>query len=76
MSMAISNLIQARQAKEQVKEHFGRLANLAGIGITRRGDRYAVQVSLAEPLGTATALPDEIAGVPVVVRIVSVAHQQ
>ncbi len=69
-------LLEARSAKEKAKQIFSRYGFVNGIGLTRLGDRYAVKVNFeTEPLDPAS-LPDEIEGVPVVVRIVGPLHKQ
>lgn len=76
MSDAQRSLAHARDAKERGKALLANLHTVAGIGITRRDGRYAVQVSLAGPSLDSASVPDEIAGVPVVVRVVGEVHKQ
>lgn len=64
------SLDEARAAKAQAAETFGRLAEVAGIGITRVGNGYGLKVNLSRLPRTATALPTEIDGVPVRIDIV------
>jgi hypothetical protein len=69
-------LIEARSAKEKAKQIFSRYGFVNGIGLTRLGGRYAVKVNFeTEPFDSAN-LPEEIEGVPVVVRIVGPLHKQ
>lgn len=69
-------LIEARSAKKKAKQIFSRFGFVNGVGLTRLGDRYAIKVNFeVEPLNSAN-LPDEIEGVPVVVRIVGPLHKQ
>jgi hypothetical protein len=76
----VLGLEQARAAKSQAKELFGRFGIVNGVGLTRLGDRYAVKVNFATepqpPAGGDGELPREIAGVPVVVQVVGRVHKQ
>jgi hypothetical protein len=57
-------------AKAPAAEAFGRLADVAGIGITRVGEGYGLKVNLSHLPPDADPLPTEIAGVPVRVEVV------
>lgn len=69
MGKAVS-LEEARAAKAPAAEVFGRLAQVAGIGITRVGQGYGLKVNLSHLPPDAPSLPSEIAGVPVRVEMV------
>ena len=61
---------EARAAKAQALEIFRRLGVVAGIGITRVDNGYALKVNLREPLRPGVAPPTTVEGVPVRVAIV------
>ena len=69
------SLDQARAAKASAAAAFGRLAEVAGVGITRVGDGYGVKVNLSRPPDT-TGLPTEIDGVPIQVEIIGPIRKQ
>jgi len=69
-------LDEARAAKGLAAEAFGRLAAVAGVGITRIGRGYGLKVNLAEAPSPAAALPSEIAGIPVRVEVVGKIRKQ
>jgi hypothetical protein len=62
-----ATLDEARAAKEKVRLALADRPEVTGIGITRRGDGYAVKVDLARPCA---AVPPAVGGVPVHVEIV------
>ncbi len=76
MSAHDLELERVRAAKEEGKRVFERHGTLAGIGITRVGERWALRVSFAAPPRDPLLLPQEIAGVPVVVRVVGPVRKQ
>lgn len=59
-------LEQAQVAKIKVKRLLAGAAEVAGIGVTRVGDDYAVKVNLSAP---GAEIPDNIDGVPVRVEV-------
>lgn len=61
-------LEEARAAKPEAQSVFGRLAKLAGVGITRIGEGYGLKVNLESAADG--VLPKEVAGVPVQVEVV------
>jgi predicted ATP-grasp superfamily ATP-dependent carboligase len=61
---------QARAAKEQLAKAIRGTPGVVGVGLTKRGEGYAVKVNLREPLPPERALPDRVGGVPVVTEIV------
>jgi hypothetical protein len=69
------SLDEARAAKASAAAAFGRLAEVAGVGITRVGDGYGVKVNLSRPPDT-PGLPTEIDGVPIQVEIVGPIRKQ
>ena len=70
------SLDEARAAKAPAAEAFGRLAEVAGIGITRIGKGYGLKVNLTHLPRGAASLPTEIAGVPVRVEVVGQIRKQ
>jgi hypothetical protein len=69
-------LDEARAAKGLAAEAFGRLAEVAGVGITRIGRGYGLKVNLSEAPSSRAALPSEIAGIPVRVEVVGKIRKQ
>lgn len=65
-----TTLDEARIAKAKAMAQFENLPSLAGIGITSVGTGYGVKVNLSEPLDSASKLPSDIGGVPLVVAVV------
>ena len=64
------SLERARAAKESAKAQLSSLPGLAGIGITKVGDDFAIKVNLREPLPAGVSAPERIDGVPVCVEVV------
>jgi hypothetical protein len=75
MSVSIE---QARVAKGKVKDLFSASPSLqralAGVGIGRIGDDYAVKVNLSQPLENA-GLPDSLDGVPIELEVIGKIHK-
>lgn len=69
-------LQKARAAKAAVLKEFRRLPNLAGIGITKVSDGYAVKIDLSEPMPQDKKLPAEVGGVPIAIEVVGRARVQ
>ena len=67
---------QARTIKPRAVEVFGRVARLAGVGITRIGDGYGLKVNLVEAPAAKTQLPSDIDGVPVRIEVVGVIRKR
>lgn len=63
-------LDQARAVKRIAGDLFARISDVAGVGITREGNDYAVKVNLREHPGSEVVLPKEINGVSIQVEIV------
>lgn len=63
-----ANLDAARAAKERVRSLLAHGGEAAAVGVARRPDGYAVLVTLRRPMQP-EALPAEISGVPVEVRV-------
>ena len=76
MSARVIPLQEARAAKERAKKMFRRFGKVNGIGITKQGDSYAVQVNFAESPEKQVSLPTDIDGVPVVVHVVGRIRKQ
>lgn len=66
----------ARAAKARVRELFGELARITGIGVTQRDGVYCVKVNLAEPPEPDAELPESIDGVPVVLHVTGPIRKQ
>jgi hypothetical protein len=67
--MAISR-DQARAAKDAAKQVLADVPGVVGIGLTKRGDDYALKVNLQSDLPEGVEVPERIHGVPVTVEIV------
>ncbi len=63
-------LDQARAAKPRVHELLRDVPQLAGVGITRVGEGYAVKVNLSAASEDGIDLPTEVDGVPIRIEIV------
>ncbi|MBK8230688.1 MAG: hypothetical protein IPK72_08935 [Candidatus Eisenbacteria bacterium] len=74
--MSMASLDSARAAKTKALKLFSRKRHVGGIGITRLGAKYAVQVNLEEPQTPRQSFPTEIDGVPVVIRVTGVIRKQ
>ena len=70
VKMKACTLEEVRAAKPEATKVFGRVARLAGVGITRLGAGYALKVNLTEPAEDPTKLPSKVNGVPVQVEVV------
>jgi hypothetical protein len=66
----------ARAAKGKARTVFARYGHVNGVGITRKGDDYAVKVNLSSDPDAPCEYPEEIDGVPVVVHVVGPIHKQ
>jgi hypothetical protein len=64
------DLDQVRAAKSEALTAFGRLAKVAGIGITRTGKGYGLKVNLQTAPDISVVLPKEIRGVPIRIEVV------
>jgi hypothetical protein len=64
------SLERARAAKESAKALLGSLPGLAGVGITKLGEDYALKVNLREALPPGMSVPERIDDVPVCVEVV------
>jgi hypothetical protein len=76
MSIEVQRLAKAREAKEKAREIFARFGPVNGIGLARRGDGYAVKVSFAVEPRDRAQMPQEIGGVPIIVRVLGPLHKQ
>lgn len=59
-----------RAAKGPALKIFGDLVEVAGVGITRVNDGYALKVNLRHPPPASVELPGQINGVPVRLEVV------
>lgn len=62
-------LDEARVAKPEALRVFGKLTELAGVGITRSGQGYGLKVNVRHAPAPGVVLPERIAGVPVKVEV-------
>ena len=72
--MKAHTLEEARAAKTEAEAVFSSLASVVGVGITRVGVGYGLKINLSED--AKTALPTEVAGVPIQVEIVGRIQKQ
>ena len=72
--MDSTDLDRARAVKEQARLIFSQRATVAGVGITRIGDRYGMKVNLSAPPSPDADLPATIDGVPIRVEVVGTIH--
>jgi hypothetical protein len=63
-------LEQARAAKESAKALLAALPGVAGVGITKIGEDYALKVNLSAPLPSGVSAPKHIGDVAVLVEVV------
>ena len=70
MTKADEQLEAARAVKEKASRIMARFGHVCGVGITRREGVYAVQVNLEDEPTHREQIPEQIDGVPVVVRTV------
>ncbi len=68
--MNTTTLEQARAAKPRVHELLRDVLPLAGVGITRVGEGYAVKVNLSETSRDGIDLPTEVDCVPIRFEVV------
>jgi hypothetical protein len=61
---------EVRAVKSEALGEFKRVADVAGIGITRIGKGYGLKVNLQKLPGRKVVLPTEIAGIPVRIEVV------
>jgi hypothetical protein len=66
----VITLQRARAAKATAKSELARVPQVAGIGLTKVGDDYALKVNLREALPRGVQVPKRIDGVPVCVEVV------
>lgn len=74
--MSNATLEQARAAKERVKEQWGHIPSLVGVGINQVHGGFGVKVNLSEPAPPGTSLPESIDGVPVLIEVVGRIHKR
>ena len=71
--MAVS-IEQARDVKQKAGDLARAAAAVAGVGLTRVGNSYAIKINLREP--TAKKLPQQLDGVPIVYEVTGIARPQ
>jgi len=64
----MSSIDDARAAKAKALAIFEKIAQISSVGLVRKGDGYAVKVSLEQEMDDDAVWPKEIDGVPVVVK--------
>jgi len=74
--MNSTTLQQARAAKPRIHDLLRDIPQLAGVGITRVDEGYAVKVNLSAPSDAAAPLPNEFEGVPIRIEIVGAISNQ
>ncbi|MHC5537312.1 hypothetical protein ACYOEI_03640 [Singulisphaera rosea] len=74
--MSTASLEQACAAKERVKELWGHIPSLVGVGINRVDGGFGVKVNLSESAPTGTSLPESIDGVPISIEMVGPIHKR
>lgn len=70
----MSNLNDARKAKEKAIKLFSKKKEVAGIGISEINKKYAIIINLYHPIKF--CLPEEIDGFPIIVRVVGEVKKQ
>jgi hypothetical protein len=75
MKSSVPTLEEARAAKIRAKEVFHKLADVAGIGITRLETGYGIKVNLQKQPSPQVSLPSELDGVPIQLEITGGAHK-
>jgi hypothetical protein len=75
MSKACS-LEEVRAAKPIVEKELAGLADVVGVGITRIGAGYGIKVNVSRPPADPSAIPAEVAGVPVRAEVVGTIRKQ
>jgi hypothetical protein len=68
--MKTNNLEEARAAKSHAAQVFGRLATVAGVGITKVNEGYGLKINLQTAPAKGVSLPTEVDGVPVKIEVV------
>jgi hypothetical protein len=68
--MTDSTLGDARRVKQKVAEIARAAGPIAGVGLTKVGNSYAVKVNFRESQAIDGGLPDSVDGVPVVYEVV------
>lgn len=68
--MTACTLAKARATKRRAHSTFAALADVVGVGITRRGEGYALKVNLRSAPASGVTLPEDVNGVPVHVEVV------
>ena len=76
MAGRTKQLEAARAAKAKARRFFSRFGEVSGVGITRKGNDYAVKVNMKSAPRGQSKWPDEIDGVPVMVDIVGTIRKQ
>ena len=70
------NLDLARAAKSKAKEIFSGYGNVVGVGITQINGTPGIMVAMENTNADTANFPDNVDGVPVVVRVTGEIHKQ
>ena len=76
MSTDAEQLDAARAVKDKVAKIMESFGHVLGVGITRRDGVYAVKVNLENKPDASEAMPQQIDGVPILIRVVGRIHKQ
>jgi hypothetical protein len=68
--MTDSTLVDARRVKDKVAEMARAAGPIAGVGLAKVGNSYAVKVNFREPQAMERQLPRSVDGVPVIYEVV------
>ena len=72
----MSELTRAKKAKEKLRKILAGKKELSGLGLTRVGERLALELLVPDELSDLSSLPKEVDGFPIVVRRVGELHAQ
>ncbi len=72
----MTDLEKARRAKEKLAGRIATVGEVCGIAVTMIEGTYAVRVNLIREPPDATAIPEDVDGVPVVRRVVGTITKQ
>jgi hypothetical protein len=67
--MTDSTLLDARRVKDKVAGIARAAGPVAGVGLAKVGNSYAVKVNFRESQATSRGLPDSVDGVPVIYEV-------
>lgn len=70
------DLETAKKVKLKVRSLLPKDLEICGIGITRKGEDYAVKINVSSRPRDPSSVPDRVEGVPIVLDIVAPIHKQ